>query len=76
MFQVKWFFLTGGQEVEVRHDQNHVTTRQEGNTGNNIHRLNIKSLSYTEIANFTCHAENEVGFTRGHIEVTGEEIQV
>jgi len=67
---LKWFFLSGGREIEVRHDQNHVTTRQGGDN-NNIHKLTIKNLSYTEIANFTCKAENEVGFNRGHIEITG-----
>ena len=70
---MKWFFLSGGREVEVRHDQNHVTTRQGGDN-NNIHKLTIKNLSYTEIANFTCKAENEVGFNRGHIEITGEAV--
>ena len=56
----------------MRHDKNHVTSRQEGKEGN-VHKLTIKNLSYQEIANFTCKAENEVGWTRGHIEVTGDD---
>jgi len=64
---VSWYYLSGGREIEVRHDQNHLTARQ----GGTLHKLTIRNLSYIEIANFTCKAENEVGLTRGHIEVTG-----
>ena len=48
-----------------------MTDRQVG-TNANTHKLTIRNLSYTELANFTCKAENEVGFSKGHIEVTCE----
>ena len=63
---VSWYFLTRGQQTEVRPDPGHVYSREEDS-----HRLSIRSLSYTELTNFTCRAENEEGVSTGSIEVTG-----
>ena len=66
---VTWHYVRGGQwglQTEVRQDGGHLVTR-EGNT----HRLVIRQLKYSDITNFTCRAENEIGVTEGHIEITG-----
>ena len=67
---VTWHYVRGGEwglQTEVRQDSRHLVTR-EGHTA----RLVIRQLQYTEISNFTCRAENEIGVTEGHIEITGE----
>ena len=66
---VTWHYIragTRGLEAEVRQDGGHLVSR-EGNT----HRLVISQLRYSDITNFTCRAENEIGVTEGHIEITG-----
>jgi len=64
---VTWTQTVGGRQVAVRRDGNHKHTTK----GDNIHMLLIRTLSYTEVANFTCRAENEVGVSMAQIEVTG-----
>jgi len=64
---VTWTQAIGGRQVAVRRDGNHEHSRK----GDNIHVLVIRQLSYTEVANFTCRAENEVGVGLAQIEVTG-----
>ena len=63
---VSWHYLHLGRQTEVRHQAGHLYSRQE-----NIHRLTISSLSYREMTNFTCRAENEQGISQGDIEITG-----
>ena len=66
---VTWHYARGGEwglQTEVRQDGGHLVSR-EGNT----HRLVISQLRYSDITNFTCRAENEIGVTEGHIEITG-----
>ena len=65
--QVSWYQLARGRELEVAHDARHVYS-MEGD----IHKLTIQHLGHAEISNFTCRAENEVGYSKGHIEVTGK----
>ena len=65
--QVSWYHLARGREQEVAHDQGHVYSRE-----GDIYKLTIQQLGHTELTNFTCRAENEVGHSRGNIEVTGE----
>ena len=38
-----------------------------------LYKLIIRQLSYRELTNFTCRAENEVGYNKGVIEVTGNQ---
>ena len=38
-----------------------------------LYKLIIRQLSYRELTNFTCRAENEVGYNNGVIEVTGNQ---
>ena len=64
---VSWFFLTErGRQYEVRHDTMHTYS-----TDGNVHTLTISHLAHNQLTNFTCRAQNEVGFNQGHIEVTG-----
>ena len=68
---VTWHYMRGGHlgvETEVSRDSGHLVTR-EGDT----HRLTIRRLQYSHITNFTCRAENEIGVTEGHIEITGNQ---
>ena len=51
----------------MSHDQGHVYSRE-----GDIYKLTIQQLGHTELTNFTCRAENEVGHSRGNIEVTGK----
>ena len=67
---VTWHYSRGGQQgllTEVSQEAGEMVSRE----GNN-HRLTIRRLQYGHITNFTCRAENEIGVTEGHIEVTGE----
>lgn len=64
---VSWFFLTErGRQYEVRHDTMHTYS-----TDGDVHTLTISHLAHNQLTNFTCRAQNEVGFNQGHIEVTG-----
>ena len=38
-----------------------------------LYKLIIRQLSYRELTNFTCRAENEVGYNKGVIELTGNQ---
>ena len=38
-----------------------------------LFKLIIRQLSYRELTNFTCRAENEVGYNKGVIELTGNQ---
>ena len=64
---MSWYHLTRGREQEVSHDQGHVYSRE-----GDIYKLTIQQLRHEELTNFTCRAENEVGSSRGNIEVTGK----
>ena len=64
---MSWYHLTRGREQEVSHDQGHVYSRE-----GDIYKLTIQQLRHSELTNFTCRAENEVGSSRGNIEVTGK----
>ena len=37
-----------------------------------MYKLTISQVSARELTNFTCKAQNEVGYSKGHIEITGE----
>ena len=74
ILQVSWFYLSGGVDVNVRHDKNHGVVRQTGDDERTSrHKLMIRNLSYTEITTFSCKAENEIGTHEAQIEVTGED---
>ena len=69
---VSWFFLTErGRQFEVRHDTMHTYS-----TDGDVHTLTISHLAHNQLTNFTCRAQNEVGFNQGHIEVTGNDIML
>ena len=64
---VTWYYLTDrGRQYEVRHDTMHTYS-----TDGDVHTLTISHLAHNQLTNFTCRAQNEVGFNQGHIEVTG-----
>ena len=51
----------------MRYDEKFITSRD-----GDLYNLTLTKLSFTDIgSNFTCKAENEVGFSRAFIEVTG-----
>ena len=56
---------------QVTYDVGHMDSRE-----GDIYKLTINHLSRRELTNFSCKAQNEVGYKRGHIEVTGKNEEV
>ena len=68
---MSWYQQQRGRYTEVRYDKNFITQRE-----GDLYNLTVSTLNYNDIgSNFTCKAENEVGFSRGFIEVTGKSIK-
>ena len=67
IWQVTWYYLSGFREYEVRYDTPGYLDSREGD----MYRLTISQVSGRELTNFTCKAQNEVGYSKGHIEITG-----